>query len=412
MDIPGVVAVVLGILALGLSAMFIASRAKFLPESSWLIAAGVVMAIIVESFNLDTGVRAHNFHQLIFYVLLPTLVFEATYAMPLPAFRRHLPMIVGMATVGLLFSILVCATLIIAGLNLVGLGGIGWGAAILAATLLSATDPVAVINQLRRLNAPESLQVLLEGESLFNDATAIVTFTALVGLMATMGQEHFSAAGALFNFFKVFFGGVILGTIAGWLAWGAERLLGHGDGGNSSLICLLFAYGAFYIAEHALHVSGIMSVFAAAIVISVKHHRQLRATTRHNIHHFWSTLGNLCNIIVFVLMGLVITVPMFSQFWPAMLVAIPAAMAGRAASVTLCAAGQRLTQNAAPPISHQTLLCWGGLRGVVTVALALSLYGKIEDWFLIQSMAFGVVLFSLLAQAPSSPALMRRLKII
>ena len=412
MDIPGSIAVILGILSLGLVALFVASRAKFLPESSWLIGAGVVMAVIVEKFHLDTGIRAHNFHQLIFYALLPTLIFEATYSLPLSLFRRYLPLIITMATVGLLLSILICGALIALGLDLIGIGGAGWGVALLAGALLAATDPVAVVHQLRGLKAPEELGVLLEGESLFNDATAIVSFTALATLLATMGEDDFSGLGAALDFVRVFFGGIALGMAAGWLAWRAEHLLGIGDGRSSSLICLLFAYGTFYVAEHMLHVSGIMGVFAAAMVISVKHHRQLDPSIRHNIHHFWKTLGDLCNIVVFVLMGLVITVPMFTEHWMAMLIAIPAALCGRAVSVALGAAAGRYAFNSPVPASHQLVLCWGGLRGVVTVALALTLFGEVEDWFVIQSMAFGVVLFSLLVQAPSAPALMRRLKLI
>lgn len=407
MSAPEIVSIFLLLGGASLLGALLASRLRFLPISAWFIVGGVLCAVAVEIFNLETGIRAHNFQDLAFFVLLPVLVFEAAYTLPQRALLHFLPAVLLMATFGLLLSMLISGAGIWVGINH---PAFPISVALLAGALLAATDPVAVVNQIKELSAPKNLGVLVEGESLFNDATAIVVFSILLMLVIDGDAAHLSAAGALLRFLLVFFGGIFLGLIFGV---GARLLeIAVRAAAPPSYISLLAAYGSFYTAEHLLHVSGVMAVLSAALCISWFHARADGSGRRDDIQAFSGVLHYPFTAAVFVLMGLVITVEMFTQRWLAILIAIPAVLLGRTAAVYCSLWLARLFFRTRIDPAYPPVLVWGGLRGVVTIALALSLPAELEHRFTIQAIAFGVVLFTLLVQAPTAPWLLRRLKIV
>lgn len=402
MAVEFVVAFVVVLLALSLIAEPIAARLR-LPHSSILVMLGAAAGYLVTlGFGIDTGLRASNFADLIFFVFLPVLIFEAAFKIPLQELKENLGVILFLAIAGMLLTTAISAVLLYLGIG--HPTGFPWIAALLAGALLAATDPVAVVAQLKTLGAPERLGVLLEGESLFNDATAIVLFSIFLTL-ATMPAAEVTFGGAAWNFTVTFLGGILVGAVFGTLCSFAVRRLA--DGTACAAITVVAAYGSFLIAEGALHVSGVMASLVAGLMLS--HAFSTRGDgERNSVDFFCGTLAYIANGSVFLLMGVTITVSMFSERWLAMLIAIGAVLIARVITTYGGLAAINLLAKERIRGSYQTVIVWGGLRGAVTLALALALPVELDYWFTIQSMAFGVVLFTLMVQAPTMPLLLRR----
>lgn len=375
-----------------------------LPNAMVLVIAGFVFSEIFVLLGFDTGIRAENFHDLIFVVLLPLLIFEAAFKIDFKHLAENSGYILFLAIFGLLITIAVTA----AGL-FYGIGharGFPWQAALLTGALLAATDPVAVVAQLKALGAPKRLAVLLEGESLFNDATAIVVFSLFLSL-ALMPADQISLHDAGIEFLKVFAGGVGLGLIIGLLTIALFKFFKNNT--SQQLLTLLAAYSAYLIAEKVFHVSGVVATLIIGLSCAWGSRKYISIDSQQSIHGFWDTIGHLGNAIVFLVMGITITLAMFEERWQAMLIGIAAVTVARAASIyfTLPVIS-RFAKNPIP-FNYQTVMVWGGLRGAVTLALALSLPVELEYWWTIQSIAFGVTLFTLFIQAPTTGLLIRRL---
>ena len=245
----------------------------------------------------------------------------------------------------------------------------------------------------------------MESESLFNDATAVVLF----GLLLTIAQGEMEVSGTtlVIEFSRSFFGGAAVGVIFGCLT--ASLIIGIGGGAVVSFILLIAALGSFYLAEHLLHVSGIMSVMFTAIA---GRYLLLRRQTEASLGGATVTmewLGIALNALLFTLMGLVIVFKMFTEWLP-MLIAIGAGLLARTLGVLACVGASRLLGNSIS-LAWQAVLSWGGIRGAVAIALVLALPAELPYWWTIQSMVFGVVLFSLIVQGSSIGPLIRRLRL-
>lgn len=363
------------------------------------VLVGFAAGQLIEYLGFDTGIRANNLQDIVFYVILPVLVFEAAWHLDAKLLRRWLWPVLLLATLGMVISSVVAAGLAFTGIN--NPEGFPWIAALLTGAILAATDPVSVIDQLKAARAPEDLAALFEGESLFNDATAVVLFS-LVLTMALSPEVMHGNGVSLFT--AVFLGGVCLGLVTGLLASILLLLLGRPS--STTIVLLFTAFGSFFLAEHLFKVSGIMAVMVSAL-IARRFLKEVENTVASGLTHTWEWSSELLNSILFVIMGLVITLGMFESHWLAMLIAIAAALIARLCAVTACSA---ITGRTGRPIPKpwQFVMVWGGLRGVIALALALSLPVELEYWYTIQSMVFGVVLFSLLVQATTSAALIKR----
>jgi len=360
---------------------------------------GFLAGLGLEFTGFDTGIRASNLHDLVFFVILPVLICEAAWELNPGLLKKWLLPILLMATLG----VLLC-TFITAGLIYLGIGqaeGFPWVAALLTGTILAATDPVAVIAQLRSAKVSADLTTIFEGESLFNDATAVVLFSIVIGL-ATNSVEAGDSNLAFFSLVAV--GGLVFGAIAGLVVSAVVLLVGSSIA--SRFILVFSAFASFFVAEHVLHISGILAVMMTAIVSRFTL-REVETTVAEGIAGTWEWLGIYFNCILFAIMGLVVTLAMFRDQWVAMLVAIAAAIIARVVAVGVsCLCARPLST----PISlaWQGLLVWGGLRGAIAIALVLSLPTSLPYWWTIQSMVFGVVLFSLLVQGTTNPYLIAR----
>ena len=362
------------------------------------LGAGILAGWAVPLLGIDTGIRAHSLQDLVFFVILPVLIFEATWHLDPTLLKRWLSPILLLATLGVLISCFVTAGLVYFGVG--HSSGFPWIAALLTGAILAATDPIAVVSQLKTLNAPADLATLFEGESLFNDGAAVVLFV-IVFSFATGDMPESSSHLVFFG--TVFFGGLVLGALLGLVAAIVVLLLGKIP--VTSVVLVFTAFGGFYLAEEILHISGIMTIVASALVSRIAL-REQETTFLSGIADTWNWLGLLFNSLLFVLMGLVITWNMFREQWLAMLIAIGAALTARAIAVGFCGL---LTQPMLRPISGvwQILLFWGGLRGAIAIALVLSLPVTLPYWWTLQSMVFGVVIFSLLVQGTTFKPLMR-----
>ena len=395
-ELIGQILYLLGAVVLGL----LINRLFRLEMTLSCLAAGVLAGFGVTLFDFDTGIRSHNIQGLVFYVILPVLIFEAAWNLQPALLRRWLWPILLLATVGILISTAVMALLLYLGVG--SPAGFPIIAAVLTGAILAATDPIAVVAALERLDAHEDLTTLVEGESMFNDATTLVLFGAVLAF--AMGTDQQLDGGFLVEFSTAFFGGILLGVLVALIA--AILVLLIADSAASSLILLLTAFATFYIAEHFVHVSGIMALVAAATLCRFLL-REQENTFLQGVVHSWEWLGLTFNGLVFVLMGLVITFSMFTDQWLAMAIAIPAALVARAVSVFSCGFMTRGFARSIP-LGWQYILTWGGLRGGIAIVLVLSLPTELPYWWTLQSMVFGVVLFTLLVQGTTSGRLIAR----
>ena len=377
------------------------SRWTRLPRPTVQMILGAIAATALVSAGFDTGLRYQNFHDLVIYACLPALIFEAAYAIDLGALRRLLLPIMTLAVLGLVAT---CGFVAIGVFLGIDHAGFPWPAALLTGILLAATDPAAVTGQ---LSGGSRLAVLLEGESLFNDVTAVVLFTLILGIAATTGPADVSTAGMVsagaIRFVTEFSGGALLGAGAGLLALTAAR--GLAEGTARYWLALAAAYGS-YLAAHAVDCSGAMAVLVAGLIVGY------RADTSPTE---WRSMAHTSTGVLFLLMGATLQLNMFQQRWLAMLIAIAAVFLARAMVLQITLAATNLFYNDASvhgsgdrfTLRERFAAGALGMRGAITVALALTLPTDLPYWWTIQSIAYGVVFFDMCVTAPLAPSIIR-----
>jgi CPA1 family monovalent cation:H+ antiporter len=401
MEIPQISSQILLLCGVALTGIILA-RLMRLPFALICVLVGFAFGQLLPWLQLDTGIRASNFSDIIFFALLPPLIFEAGWHIDPARLRHWLPMILTLAIVGLLIATLVGASLLFLGFN--HPVGFPFIAALLTACLLAATDPVTVIQQLRSAHAPADLAVVIEGESLFNDATAIVLFSAILSYALAIGDNSAGPGMATIISFGVKFGGgLVCGAIAGVITTLLLRLAPERASVNLTLV--LSAFATFCASETLFHVSGIVAVLICALLC--RRLAQLTADTHNSANDTMDWLGLLCNALLFTLMGLAFEPNMLEQRWLAMLLGVFAALIARTLAIYSCLALSRRLFGIELPPAYPPVMIWGGLRGAVTIALALSLPTELPYWWTVQAIAFGVVLFNLFVQGPSNQLLLR-----
>jgi len=402
MAVADLVLAFLGMLLLASLLSPLASRLH-LPYSLVLVVGGFIGSELLVAAGVDTGLRWHHFNDLVFYVFLPVLIFEAALHMDGRLLLRNLAAILLLSTPMMLLSAGISATLLFYGIGYPDY--FPWVAALLTGAILSATDPAAVLDLFRRAGVSERLILLVDGESLFNDATAIVLFTLLSALALMPADEVTLASGAL-TFGKIFLGGVVVGLLVGGLGMLLYRAFDTSF--NRMIVMLAAAYGGFLLAEH-FHVSGVMAVLITGLMFGELQRREGEGPVRHALHNLWSFSAELSNASIFLLLGVTVTVAMFQEQWLAMLIGIVAVLLARGLGLLITVPLINLLPGERISRGEQLVIYWGGIRGSVSVALALALPLQIDSWYTIQSITYGVVLFTLCVQAPTMPWLIRRL---
>jgi CPA1 family monovalent cation:H+ antiporter len=259
--------------------------------------------------------------------------------------------------------------------------------------LIAPTDPVAVMALLRSVGAPRSLETKIAGESLFNDGVGVVVFTVLLGLAIEGGRISFGHVALLFV--EEVIGGFVFGFVIGYVAY---RLLKNVDDHSVEILLTLGLVCGGYALASTLHVSGPIAIVVAGLLIGNYGRRfAMSETTRDHLDKFWELIDETLNAVLFVWIGIEILVLSFTlDHFLAGLIAIPVVLAARFASVSAAIHTLRIFKRQFSGGAIR-ILTWGGLRGGISIALALSIpAGKERD--LIVAITYVVVVFSILVQ--------------
>ncbi len=364
----------------------------------------VIVGLVLSFFPNFLGITFSS--ELILNLLVPPLVFEATLQINWGELRRNLLPIVMLAVGGVLLS-----TIIVGEIVAMVLPEIPIVAAVAFGALISATDPVAVVSFFRSMGVSKRLALLVEGESLFNDGIAIVIFSLAIGLGATAGLESIDLGAAVYEFLRVSLGGLAVGIVLG-LVVSQLVLYNVDDHLIETATTVALAFGAFVVAEE-LSVSGILAVVAAGLFVGNVGFRNTSPTTRLTIQNFWEFMAFVTNSIIFLIIGLQIDLQAFDTNLTPILVAVGAVLLSRAIVVySITWLSGRLDKRNHVPAPYRHVMFWGGLRGAISLALALTLSGGLLGPAVaqeLQVMTFGVVLFTLLVQGTTIAPLIRRL---
>ena len=383
------------LMAVAAGVAVLSNRAR-LPYAIGLVVAGLALG------NLLPFSGPHLSKELLFLVVLPGLLFEAAYQMHFDEFWRSRYSILALAVPGLLLSTLITALLVWWGVNLWWPGAVDLPTALVFGALISATDPISVLAIFKTLGVDKRLAVIVEAESLFNDGTAIVVYTIVLSFAA--GAEV-SFGGATLEFVRVIGLAVAVGAVVG----AAVRVLTRtvDDPMIEITLTVLSAYGAF-IAADLLGLSGVIAcVIAGMLTGNWGAQVGTSATTRIAVDAFWTYAAFLLNSLVFLLMGIEIKLSTLVHFVPEILIAWLAINLARAAVVYGKYALMRAAGSKRFPLSWATVITWGGLRGGLSMVLALALPHDFSHRELILHMTFGVVLLTLLVQGLSIKPLLR-----
>jgi CPA1 family monovalent cation:H+ antiporter len=381
---------IIGLLFIAAVVGIIAKRLR-LPYTVGLVLMGLALAF---RGQLDINITPN----IILAILVPPLIFEAAYHLNIRELRRNLTQILILAVPGVLFTTLLVGWIVSRGT------GMELPLALVFGALISATDPISVVALFRSMGVPKKLQVLLEGESLFNDGTAIVLYT-LILTNVLAGAQSYNFISGFFDFLIVSGGGVVIGLILGTVI--SQVISRVDDHLIETALTSVLAYGAYLIAETA-GVSGVLAVVAAGLVNGNIGPRGMSPTTRIVVFNFWEYAAFIANSFVFLIIGLRIDLSLLVTNWYLILWAILGVLAARAMTIYGLT---RLNRGIPAPWRHA--LFWGGLRGAISLALALSLpvsLGNARQQ--IQAMAFGVVIFTLIIQGFTMGPLAKLLKLI
>ena len=381
-------AVLLGLLA----------RRVRIPVTVVLTVVGFAAAALGGTLVVGERLQGEGFEEVLVFLFLPVLVFEAVLGLSVRSFFRNLAPILVLATVALAVS----AAFVGGALSLVL--GTPPAAALLFGALISATDPVAVVAVFREVGVPERLLTLVEGESLLNDGVAIVAFNIL--LAVALGGR-LSVGGGLLDFFAVFFGGAAIGAVVGLAA---AMVLPWLDRLAAAALSIAVAYGTFVLADDVLGFSGVMATVAAGLVLGGLAPSRAQEPVRALWTELWESLGYVANAVLFLLIGLVIDPALLRDNVGAIALAVVVVLVARAVAVVpLVGAMERFGHVARFGRRNEAVLVWGGLRGGVALALALALPEELAQRDQFIAMTGGVVLATLLLNATTISALVHRL---
>jgi len=392
---------------LGLAAMFGYLNHRFLrlPRTIGLVLIAMTASLgalaidaAVPGWGVGPGLRAAlieiDFTAALMHGMLGFLLFAGALHVDLAQLAKRRWPIAAMATGGLLLSTALIGGGIWLAFDLVDLG-LPLIYCLLFGALISPTDPVAVLGILKTAKVPASLEAKIAGESLFNDGVGVVVFVILLAMATSDGDGASMDVLAIATLFlREAVGGAVLGLAAGAIAFWALRSI---DEYNLEVIITLALVTVTYEVAHLLHTSGPIAVVVAGLLIGNHGTRlAMSETTRSHLTNFWTLIDEILNAVLFLLIGLEVvvisTVP--GLMWVA-LIAIPLVLGARFVAVAipigLLGLWRDFTKGAIP------VLTWGGLRGGISVALALSLPAGTEKDAIV-TVCYAVVVFSILVQ--------------
>ncbi len=363
-----------------------------LPYTVGLVIAGIALYLLSFRSKLQLS------KELIYFVFLPPLVFQAALYIHWDELKKDLAVVGSLATLGLVAAAGITAT----GMHFAAQWP--WSSASVFGVLIGATDPVSVIATFKEAGVTGRLRLLVEAESLLNDGTAAVLFMVALGIAEGTGADVLHVGGRLM---LTIGGGVLIGVATGYaLMLLAGRTT---DPLVEFTFTTLAAYGSFYFAEH-LHCSGVLASLAAGLVSGNYGRRgSISIANRLALKSFWDYAAFVVNSLVFLLIGTGMTQQKFGHnLWLPSLIAILLVTLGRAAAIyPVCALFNHTALKV--DLRDQHVLFWGGLRGALALALALGLPAALPLHDQIVTVSFAVVVFSIFAQGLTMTPFLRKL---
>ena len=363
---------------------------------------------VVPSLGIGGAVRTAilgiDFHEVLMKGMLSFLLFAGALHVNLGDLLSRKWAIGSIATVGVVLSTFLVGLAVYGVTQALGLP-LALIYCLVFGALIAPTDPIAVLGILKTVKVPASLQAKIAGESLFNDGVGIVVFIIMTAI--AVGSAHggsITALDVVILFVRETLGGAALGLATGFLAYYAMKSI---DDHNVEVMITLALVMATYGIASALHLSGPIAVVLAGILIGNRGSRfAMSETTREHVHTFWSVLDEMMNAALFLLIGFeVVALSLTGEVGILMALAIPIVLAARFVSVgtplTLLGLRREYTKGAIP------VLTWGGLRGGISVALALSLPAGPEREIIL-AVTYAVVIFSIVVQGLTVRALVER----
>jgi CPA1 family monovalent cation:H+ antiporter len=419
MDEHGVVVPLVGVLELLLLASLsaVAFRRIRFPYTIGLVIVGAVLAVAENHLDLHFLEPMRHIRltpEVVLYLFIPTLVFPAAVRLDLPLLKQNVYLILLLALPGLVVS-----TLIVGGI--VGaMTPLAWSTAMLFGALISATDPVAVVALFEELKVSGRLSVVVEGESLFNDAAAMVLFASILSAISSDTHGPVLLAQGVVSFVWVSLGGLGVGAVAAAL-YAALVRFAEDDPLIEIALSMVLAYTAFAVADHYLGVSGILAVVAAGLMV-----RRLRSghfenatKARPYLRHYWSYAEFVANSFVFVFLGIgadtflnrlrdasLMDMKYIVYAVVAVIVARLVVVYGFAGVFNRCTSAERIDWR------NQTIIFWGGgMRGALPLVMVLSLPASFAQRQLVLDMTASVVLFTLLVAGTTVGRLLRAVRL-
>lgn len=352
------------------------SRRYKIAYAELLILAGLLISVLYTVI----GATREPSGQFIITIVLPPLVFQAALMMNHSVFRKVQKTVILLAVVSVAVSALVCAVILASLTPLTLIPALAFG------VIISPTDAAAVVDTLKRVKAPKELSTIVEGESLLNDATALALFSAVSTLTLN------PLTGAL-DIAREFVGGLIIGLVLGFAA---TRLLSIADENSQVMLTVAVAYGSYLLAD-TLNFSGIVAVAIAGLLVGRSWEKSPQKEGQIGLPMgFWSILAFIVTTVAFVFIGLSADVGEMARYLPLIVISFLAALAARYISIELVLLPASRFVGLIPR-TWRNVTWLGGIRGAVSVALALAL-PEFPFKPTIVAITFGVVLLSLLVQ--------------
>ncbi len=381
-----------------------------LPTTIGLMLITLLMSLgLILSGTLGLGLETEaqqiiaqiDFSQTLMHGMLSFLLFAGALHVNLDNLLQQKWVIGICATVGVLCSTFLVGTAMFYLLGWLGLP-LPFIACLTFGALISPTDPIAGLGLLKQAKAPKSLETKIAGESLFNDGIGVVIFLVLLELFTGAHPFEWGHVGKLLALEAV--GGLVLGLILGWIT---HRLLKSINNYQVEILLTLALVTGGYALATALHTSGPLAIVVAGLFIGNQgRHFAMSDQTREHLDTFWELIDEILNAVLFVLIGLeILILTVTGQYMLAAVLAIPVVLIARFISVGIPMSLLRAMQNFTPHAVK--IMTWGGLRGGISVALALSLPAS-PTRDLLLTMTYAVVIFSIVIQGLTIPRLLRR----